>query len=687
MQLYCAAADAYGNKLSSNTVEVTLTDVLEITSQPYKSCNTYLNRTAKISIKACGRDLTYQWYYKKQGDSYWSRWKGMNTSEISFTAERSLHLAKARCIVTDASNHSVVSGSTEIYLYDTLTISRNPDNISINSGDKAAFAVSASGCNVKYQWYIRKKGAADWTLWKGHTAATAAAISNDSLSGMQVRCRVTDDSGDVLYSQAAIVTLNGKTVLIESPESVTVMSGEKVTFSVKASGAKLSYQWYVKKKGASAWTLWKGHTSASTSAVANDSWNGMKVCCVVRDANGNSVSSAPATVTIGTTASSFAILSHPKSATAKVGNNVRFEVKAQGDELKYQWYFKKSGATSWSLWKGHTTASTSAAVNATWNGMKLRCLVADKYGSKAYTKEAVVTLTDTPIIITSQPKSVSVKTNHLTSFSVSSKGEDLDYQWYYKKKGATAWSVWRIYTTSTIEPPSNNSWDGMQVRCKITDVYDNALYSDIARVTMKNKPINITAQPQNISVKTGKAATFSVKASGEGLKYQWYYKKSYGSWSIWKEYTQDTVRTHSGSTWNGMQVRCLITDKYGNTVYSDIATVTVLPYEEGEFRIIQQPQNVTLYTSDLENYYSGARPRATFYVEAVGTGLRYQWCYFEKDKTERIKWEGQTSAVAYFEVKGWDFTWNGRKIYCVITNGDGEEIHSDLVWVSIIQDN
>ena len=32
-----------------------------------------------------------------------------------------------------------------------------------------------------------------------------------------------------------------------------------------------------------------------------------------------------------------------------------------GSGLKYQWYYKKSGASDWSVWNNHTTATTSAA--------------------------------------------------------------------------------------------------------------------------------------------------------------------------------------------------------------------------------------------------------------------------------------------------------------------------------------
>ena len=56
---------------------------------------------------------------------------------------------------------------------------------------------------------------------------------------------------------------------------------------------------------------------------------------------------------------------------------------AIGSGLKYQWYFKKAGASGWSIWNTHTSASTSGTANDSWNGMQVFCLFTDKYGDTA----------------------------------------------------------------------------------------------------------------------------------------------------------------------------------------------------------------------------------------------------------------------------------------------------------------
>ena len=82
------------------------------------------------------------------------------------------------------------------------------------------------------------------------------------------------------------------------PDDVTVEAGKDATFTVKATGSALKYQWQYKKSGATAWNNWTGRTAASTTATANSTWNGMQVRCIVTDGAGNTVTSSAATITI-----------------------------------------------------------------------------------------------------------------------------------------------------------------------------------------------------------------------------------------------------------------------------------------------------------------------------------------------------------------------------------------------------
>ena len=276
---------------------------------------------------------------------------------------------------------------------DRILITEQPAGFSSTVGATLAFHVKAYGDDLKYQWYYKKKGAADWSIWNGHTTASTSARANISWDGMQLRCKITDGSGNTVYSDACKLSVSEIIHIIKQPRNVTASAGKTVTFSVEAEAVgdsrELSYQWYFKKKGAKAWSKWNSHTTATTTAIANESWNGMQVYCEIGDVLwGNYCPTQTATVTI---CQSPVITSQPADVEASAGDSVRFTVKAQGTGLTYQWYYKKKGAAVWSKWNGHTSATTTATVNATWNGIQLYCVVTDSAGNTVDSEAAEVT--------------------------------------------------------------------------------------------------------------------------------------------------------------------------------------------------------------------------------------------------------------------------------------------------------
>ncbi len=167
-----------------------------------------------------------------------------------------------------------------------------------------------------------------------------------------------------------------------------------------------------------------------------------------------------------------------------------------------------------------------------------------------------------PLSVTQQPRNQSIALGKSVTLSVRATGDSLRYQWYFRKKGQTSFSVWNGHTKTTETVSPNATWDGIQLYCRITDASGNFVDSDTVTISV----LSIATQPQNVTVAAGKDATFTVKATGSGLQYQWQYKKAGAA---------STTAT-ANATWNGMQVRCVVTDSAGNTVNSNAATVTVM---------------------------------------------------------------------------------------------------------------
>ena len=465
-----------------------------------------------------------------------------------------------------------------------------------------------------------------------------------------------------VVSEQENTTLPGITC---QPENVTAKPGDKVTFTVKADGENLKYQWYYKKAGVKSWSVWKGHTTSSTSATANATWNGMQVYCQIKDSNGACVDSDPSVITIE---QPLTILSHPQSITLKEGGKARFSVSAQGKgKLVYQWYYRKAGVKTWSPLKGHTKAVTTVIANSTWNMMEVYCKVSDESGNTVESESASISL-EQPLTILTQPEDITLKPDTLAKFKVSARGSGkLSYQWYYRKANTEAWSVWRNHTTAVTTATANSTWNGMEVYCAVTDASGAAIQSKSAVIAIE-QPLTILAHPQSVTIKDGDTADFSVSAVGTGKNsYQWYRKMTgEESWSVWEHQTSATVSAEAMKNSDGMQVYCSVTDQAGQTVNSKSASLTVIP----AITITSQPAYVTVRSGET----------ASFTVSAEGSQLKYQWYYKKAGMNDWTLWSDKTSASISATA---DCTWHAMQVFCRVTDAAGQTADSDIAFAMI----
>ena len=360
------------------------------------------------------------------------------------------------------------------------------------------------------------------------------------------------------------------------------------------------------------------------------------------------------------------ITEQPKSVKTSVGGKARFEIKAEGSNLSYQWYYKKKGASGWTLWNGHTSAVATGNANDSWHGMKVHCVITDSKGMTLTSDSAEITLVAPPVI-TSQPHNVTVAPGAKANFEVKAQGKGLKYQWYFKKKDASQWSLWKSHTSASVSVTANSTWGGMKVYCRVSDPTGAFVNSDSATVTLIHT-ISILRNPEDAHSAAGKSVSFSVIANGDSLKYQWYIKKNGATeWSKWSNHTQPIFTEIASSDWNGMKVRCSITDISGKSINSSSAKVI---FDSG-VTIKSGPSNIAVRAGE----------KVTFSASATGENLTCQWYYKKANATGWSIWNGHnttsTSAVS-------NSTWEGMKVLCIFTDKYGNTASTGCATIYII---
>ena len=257
-------------------------------------------------------------------------------------------------------------------------------------------------------------------------------------------------------SSAGKLTLVYNIKILAQPKNQVVSLGKPISVSVKASGFDLKYQWYYMKKGETAWKKWNGKTSATLAGTLSESWSGAKLRCRVSDSSGSYLDSSAATVTL---VKELTIVTQPADQEVNVGEKLRFSVKALGTGLKYQWYCCPY-FSYYSPWEGQTSATTDAYADYSCDRMEVFCRITDASGKTVDTKKAIVHIM--------QPQEIQFSSCTTYTLRNTVSGDNVSYQWRYKKKGDSVWSEWKGYTSPEIVLPADMVEDGMLIHCRIT---------------------------------------------------------------------------------------------------------------------------------------------------------------------------------------------------------------------------
>ncbi len=352
------------------------------------------------------------------------------------------------------------------------------------------------------------------------------------------------------------------------PTNAIAGNGEKVSTKITAVGDELTYQWYTCEPGKT--TFSKSSVTRSTyEATMTAAKSGRKVYCIVTDKYGNTVKSKEVTLSL------LEITQQPVSAEALNGELVSVTIEAQGDDVTYQWWIKNKGDSVYTK-SSITTDTYSAVMDESRDGRIIRCVVKDKYGNLV--RSDIVTISmkaPAELKITQQPKSASAANGEYVSVTVKAQGDGVTYQWWIKNKGDSSYTKSSI-TSGTYTTNMTEAKDGRILRCVIKDKYGNLVRSDIVTISMEAPAeLKITQQPVSASAANGEYVSVTVKAQGDGVTYQWWIKNPGDSSYTKSSIKSDTYTTNMTEAKDGRILRCVIKDKYGNLVRSDIVTITM----------------------------------------------------------------------------------------------------------------
>ena len=638
--LYRCVITDVNNVVTSEPAELTV--FADIASQP-ESVVSPIGGNAYFTVGVNAVSPSYQWQTSVNGGQTWknSGFTGNKTETLTVAVSEARDGYLYRCVVTDV-NNTVTSDAAELKVGAGIT--SQPTSVETVLGTTAVFSVEATGLDVHYQWQQSSNSGKTWAK-SGFSTATQPDLKVPVIAtrdGYMYRCVVTDTNNTVTSDAATLIVL---AQITEQPENAAIESGQTAEFSVGVSALSPAYQWQYSEDDGNTWTNSSVDTAknATLSVPVTAEMNGYQFRCVVTDTN-NTVTSDPAGLT------AFAvILSQPESVELEIGKTATFTVVVDAVEPTYQWQYSANGGTTWTNSNSALakTASYKAPVTASHDGWLYRCIVKDLY-STVYSDVAKLTSLS---VIKSQPRSVNLEIGQTAEFSVIVSGFAPAYQWQTSSNGGKSWSNSSFSTakTATLSVPVTAARNSYQYRCVVTDK-NNVVISSAAELSALAL---ISAQPESAAVDIGQNATFTVGVNGIAPSYQWQVSSNGGS--SWKASGFSTAKKSTLSVpvtaaRNGMQFRCVVTDK-NNSIVSDVVELSALSV------ITSQPESAAVDIGQT----------ASFTVGVNGVAPSYQW---QVSSNEGSTWKNSGFSTAKTATLSVPVTAarNGQHFRCIVSD-------------------
>lgn len=477
---------------NSATITIDVCTPPTITVQPLSQPQ-FAGKQVTLSVTASSSGaMTYQWYQGASGDTA-APVAGATASTFTFTATVD---TSYWCRVTTAvCTTDSAAASITLCTYSEV-VSASPASRNTYAGESVTMSLPTMSpvATKNITWYRGASGNHATPLLSGTGTNLSLSVSPTVTTQYWAEF---DTGGCVSRTETYTVNVCKPTITTQ-PQGVVIQNGAQTTLTVAATGAPLTYQWYIGAAGNTSQPI-AGATSSSytTPALATTTSYWVRVSgCTTAD-------SAAATVTVCNTPT----VTLSKSAQATAGTVGTITATATGTSLTYQWFRGQSGDTSNPISgaTGSAYSFTLSASNYYWVRVTTGC-------SGASVNSAAILYSVIPVI-TAHPVSVTIPSGGHTTFSVTATGNFLTYQWY-RNGSLISGATLATYTTPALTATTTYF-------CKVSSgaVY---AFSNEATATMCEGPL-IMSFATTYSSGTTRGLTVTVHFSQAAtVRYHWY---------------------------------------------------------------------------------------------------------------------------------------------------------------------
>lgn len=564
----CRITDGIGTVLTSENAPVTVFRPIEITQQP------------EGGIVAVGEEFTFTIGVQGGIGQLTFDWRRNNVS-LGVASQPVLTLIEVSagdagvytCRISDATGAQLDSLGAVLTLLEPLTIAQQPQSQNLYVGNDLNLSIVPAGglTPYSYQWFKDAFPIEN---------ATEASLSIEDVTlddtGLY-QCRVMDELGGEELSEPAAILVTPKITITKNPISIDTYTDSSHVLEVAASGGNGEYT-YIWRFNAVAIPEAPNATVYTLEDLQPEDTGFYD--CVVTETQGGAAVSFPAFVRVR---DRISVVSQPQGKLLPLGGShtMTYETIGGFEPVTYQWL--KNGE----FVIGANSNSLTITADTAEDGGTFECLAFDSVSSIALSEEAVITVVQ-PLMLVSSPEGGvrNPKEDFTFSVVVSGGGGALSYAWYKDDV------LLDVPDSPDLELTDLSIEDQGNYYCVISDEAGSVLQTPEAQLQVSDSPIEFDVHPQGTELYPGESLTLSVEASGGigTLTYQWRRNTGEGSQDI-PGADEPTLTIESVNESDAGSYRCRVTDEIEQSISSFAAVVTITP----RIALTVQPQAVFSY--------------------------------------------------------------------------------------------
>ena len=505
----CFVSGDCGNELS-NPASLLVDDPIVINTQPINK-DACPGSNVNFTVDASGTNLSFQWEVNDGGgyvDVLGATSQNLIINGVTLLGhDGNLY----KCKITSPCGDQLYSDEVTLSILTLVSISDQPDDITVCENNPVNFQVVASGSIISYQWQRNGVDLANLAGVIDGATGNSLTLHTPVLADAGLyRCVITGNC-NVINSDVATLTVDQAAVITTDPANVDACETDDVNFSVVATGTNLIYEWFDDtdvSQGVFA-------TNFGISNVVKGTHDKGYYCAV---SNGcGVVYSAIAQLVI----SDLTVLNpaFPTDNSKCIGNNANFTVDVtQGTISSYKWQFDDLlGGGYIDLVEdgvhiiGSNTNNLSVNTLIAGDAGLYRCVVTGICGT--INSNAATLDIDEPVAITVNPTDKLACEFDDVNYTITATGTTLSYQWA-NSGGNILGAVNPLLVLSAVDALDEDDY-----YCVVSNSC-NSETSALANLTLYNEII-VTADPTSIIRCEGDDAAFNITATGDNMTFQW----------------------------------------------------------------------------------------------------------------------------------------------------------------------